>query len=293
MLGESKVVLAGGAENMSQCPLSAYGQHSRFGVKLGGGLNLVDTLWAALTDNHTKMPMGVTAENLAKQFSMTREELDEFAAHSQAAWAAAHEAGKFAAEIAPIQIKGRKGMESFEVDEHPRPGTTAESLSKLSPVFDKAGLVTAGSSSGINDGAAMMVVASEEAVKAHGFTPLARVVSWGISGVDPNVMGYGPIPAIRQALERAGKTINDMDLVEVNEAFAPVAMAAERELGIDRSKLNACGGAIAMGHPLGASGARITTHLAHQLAADDKKKFAVGSACIGGGQGIAVVLERA
>ncbi len=293
MLGESKVVLAGGAENMSQCPLSTYGHNARFGVKLGGGLNMVDTLWAALTDNHTKLPMGVTAENLAKQFNMTREELDEYAARSQAAWAAAHAAGKFAAEIAPVEIKGRKGVESFEVDEHPRAGTTAESLSKLPPVFDKAGVVTAGSSSGINDGAAMMVVAGEEAVKQHNYTPLARVVSWGISGVDPSVMGYGPVPAIRQALQRAGKSIDDMDLVEVNEAFAPVALAAEKELGVDRAKLNACGGAISIGHPLGASGARITTHLAHQLAADPAKKFAVGSACIGGGQGIAVVLERA
>lgn len=292
-LGESHVALVGGAESMSQCPLVSYGQHSRFGVKLGGGLNLVDTLWAALTDNHTKLPMGITAENLARKYNMTREEVDEFAARSQAMWAAAHEAGKFAAEITPIEIKTRKGTTVVDTDEHPRPGTTAEQLAKLPTVFDKEGIVTAGSSSGINDGAAMMVMATEDAVKQHGWTPLARVVSWGISGVDPSIMGYGPVPAIRQALERAGKSIGDMDLVEVNEAFAPVALASEKELGIDRATFNACGGAISIGHPLGASGARITTHLAHQLAADEGKKLAVGSACIGGGQGIAVVLERA
>jgi acetyl-CoA acyltransferase 2 len=292
-LGQYNVALAGGAESMSQCPLSTYGQDARFGVKLGAGVQLTDTLWAALTDTYTGLPMGITAEKLAEQYDISRADCEELAARSQQAWGAANEAGVFKAEIAPVDIKTRKGVVAMDTDEYPRPGTTAESLSKLPAVFKKGGVVTAGTASGINDGAAALLVATEDAVKQHGLTPLARVVSYGIAGVDPSIMGIGPCPAIRQALEAAGLTLADMDQVEINEAFAAQYIACEKELGLDRNISNINGGAIALGHPLGASGARILAHLSHQLAAKPDNKYAVGSACIGGGQGIAVVLERA
>lgn len=292
-LGQYDVAIAGGAESMSQCPLSAYGQDARFGVKLGNGLKLVDTLWAALTDSYTGLPMGITAEKLAEKYNISREDCEELAARSQQGWGAANEAGEFKSEMAPIDIKTRKGTVSMDTDEYPRPSTTPESLAKLPSVFQKDGVVTAGTASGINDGAAALVVVSEEAVKQHGFTPLARVVSYGVAGVDPSIMGIGPCPAIRSALGAANLTLDDMNLVEINEAFAAQYIACEKELGLDRAKTNIHGGAIAIGHPLGASGARILAHLTHQLADKPENKYAVGSACIGGGQGIAVVLERA
>jgi acetyl-CoA acyltransferase 2 len=273
--------------------MTAYGQDVRFGVRLGADLKLTDALWAALTDSYTGIPMGITAEKLAEKYNISREDTDAYAYRSQQSWGAANAKGVFEAEITPVEVKTKKGKQMMTADEYPRPQTTLEQLGKLPTVFKKDGTVTAGSASGINDGAAALLVASEEAVKQHNLKPLARIVSYGIAGVDPSIMGIGPCPAIRTALERANLTLNDMDLVEINEAFAAQYLACEKELGLDREKTNKNGGAIAIGHPLGASGARITTHLAHQLAADANSKYAVGSACIGGGQGIAIVLERA
>jgi acetyl-CoA acyltransferase 2 len=293
----SGLALVGGAESMSQAPLSVYGQHARFGHRLGADLSLQDTLWAALTDAHVKTPMGVTAETLGAKFGVTRAACDAYAARSQARWAAAAAAGAaapLAASVAPIDVKGKRGApEAFSVDEHPRPATTAESLAKLAPVFVKdGGLVTAGSASGICDGAAALVLADEGAVKAHGLTPLARVAGWATAGVDPRIMGLGPAPAVRLLLKRAGLALGAVDFFEVNEAFAAQVLAVAKDLGVDDAKLNVWGGAIALGHPLGASGARILGLLAHALAAAPAARYAVGSACIGGGQGMAVLLER-
>jgi acetyl-CoA acetyltransferase family protein len=237
------------------------------------------------------MPMAITAENLAEKYGISREECDAYALRSQKAWAAADAAGWFKAEITPLTLKTRKGPVVFERDEHPRPDATAEGLAKLSPVFKKDGTVTAGNASGICDGAAALVLASREAAERRGLTPLARVVQWGVAGCDPKLMGIGPAPAIRGALDRAGLKLADLDLIEVNEAFAPQYLAVEKELGLPRDKTNVNGGAIALGHPLGASGARITAHLCYELARRGGR-LAVGSACIGGGQGMAVVLER-
>lgn len=236
--------------------------------------------------------MAVTAENLAKKYNISRKECDEYALSSQHRFAAAQQSGHFKSEISGIELKGRKGPELFEVDEHPRPQTTIEGLAKLPPVFLKDGVVTAGNASGIADGAASLIIASESAVKKHNLKPLAKLVNWHYCGVDPSIMGIGPVPAIKEALKRAKLSIKDMDVVEVNEAFAVQYLAVERELGLDRSKTNTNGGAIAVGHPLGASGARITAHLVYELQRT-KGKYAVGAACIGGGQGIALVLERA
>ncbi|KJE95505.1 acetyl-CoA C-acetyltransferase [Capsaspora owczarzaki ATCC 30864] len=289
LIGDAAIAVAGGTESMSQAPFAA--RDIRWGVKLSHTPKLEDTLWSALTDSYIKLPMAITAENLAAKYQVTRADADEFALVSQQRWAKAHAEGRFNAEIAPIGIKGKKGIEKFEVDEHPRPATTIETLAKLSPVFKADGVVTAGNASGICDGAAALVLASEEAVKTHNLKPLARLVSYGISGVDPSIMGIGPAPAIRQALSRANLTLDKINLVEVNEAFAAQFVAVERELKLDRDISNTNGGAIALGHPLGASGARIVTHLTHELQRTNGK-YAVGSACIGGGQGIAVILER-
>jgi acetyl-CoA C-acetyltransferase/acetyl-CoA acyltransferase 2 len=290
LLGEAEVVLAAGTENMSQAPHVLRG--ARDGFAFGKAPALEDSLWSALTDSYCQTPMAVTAENLAQKYGITRAACDEYALSSQRRWAAAQERGGFAAEVAPIEITTRKGTVSFAVDEHPRPQTTPEVLAKLAPVFKKDGVVTAGNASGICDGAAALVVASESFAKSRGLTPLARVVEWGIAGVDPSLMGIGPAPAVRSALSRAGLSLSDIELVEVNEAFAPQYLAVEKELGLDREKTNLNGGAIALGHPLGASGARITAHLVHELRRRNAR-YAVGSACIGGGQGIAIVLERA
>jgi acetyl-CoA acyltransferase 2 len=285
-LGEADLVLTGGTESMSQAPFTARG--IRFGIRLGQSPELEDTLWSSLTDPHAGCSMGQTAENLAKKFGVTREQADAYGVRSQQAWAAAQKAGRFEAELAPVEIKGRKGPEQVTVDEHPRPDATLQGLAALRPSF--GGVITAGNASGIGDGAGAIVIASADAVKKHGLTPLARLVQWHVAGVDPTIMGIGPVPAIKGALERAGLGLRDMDLVEINEAFAPQYLACEKELELDRDKTNVDGGAIAVAHPLAASGARITTHLVHELRRR-AGRYAVGSACIGGGQGIALVLE--
>ncbi|MBK8713166.1 MAG: acetyl-CoA C-acetyltransferase [Deltaproteobacteria bacterium] len=288
LAGDAEIVLVGGTENMSQAPYAA--RNLRWGTKFGTDPKLEDTLWSSLFDPYAGCAMAVTAENLAEKHGLTRQQCDEYGLRSQQTWAAAHAAGRFAAELAAVEIKGRKGPESFEADEHPRPEATLEGMAKLPPVFKKDGVVSAGNASGICDGAAALVLATEDAIKKHGLTPLARVVQWHTTGVDPTIMGIGPVPAIRGALERAGVAQKDVDLFEINEAFAPQYLACEKELGLDRERTNVDGGAIALGHPLAASGARITAHLVHELRRR-KGRYGVGSACIGGGQGIAVVIE--
>ncbi|KAI8148541.1 Thiolase, N-terminal domain-containing protein [Fennellomyces sp. T-0311] len=291
LLGDSEVVLAGGAESMSLSPYTLSGK-SRWGTKLGVDLKLQDSMWATLTDQYPNpTPMGITAENLAELYKISKEECDKYAVSSQNRYEQAAKDGVFKDEIVPVDIKGRKGVETVSQDEYPRSGVTFEALDKLKPVFKKDGVTSAANASGINDGAAALVVASEDAVKKYGLTPLARVVSWQASAVEPTLMGLGPVPAITGALKRANLTLDQMDLIEVNEAFAAQYLAVEKELGLDREKTNVNGGAIAVGHPLGASGARILTHLSHALQRT-KSKYAVGSACIGGGQGVAVILER-
>ncbi len=289
LLGEHDAVLVGGTENMTQAPHILRG--SREGWAFGKAPAVEDSLWSALTDSYTGTPMAVTAENLATKYGLTRAECDAYALLSQQRWAAANEKGVFKDEIAPLEIVSKKATIQFAVDEHPRPQTTLETLAKLPPVFKKDGVVTAGNASGICDGAACLVVTTEEYAKAKGLKPLARLVNWGVAGVDPAIMGIGPAPAIQNALARAELKQSDIDLFEVNEAFAPQYLAVEKELGLPRDKTNVNGGAIALGHPLGASGARITAHLVYELARRSGR-YAVGSACIGGGQGLAVVLER-
>jgi acetyl-CoA C-acetyltransferase/acetyl-CoA acyltransferase 2 len=290
LLGEAKCVLAGGSENMSQAPHVMWGL--RDGAKFGKPPKLVDSLWEALTDSYCKTPMAVTAENLAEKYGITREMADACALRSQKNWAAAQESGGFADELSPMEVaQGRKTV-TVDKDEHPRPQTTMETLAKLPPVFKKDGVVTAGNASGICDGAAMLVVVDGEWAKSRGMKPLAKLVGWGVAGVEPTLMGIGPAPAIRLALERTGIALGDVDLFDVNEAFAPQFLAVQKELGIAEDKINVNGGAIALGHPLGASGARITANLVYTLKKRGKR-LGVGSACIGGGQGIAVVLESA
>jgi len=274
---------------MSACPYAV--RDIRFGTKLGSDPKLEDMMWASLTDLHTKTPMGVTAENLAVKYELTREEVDAFAIRSQQTWGAANEKGVFADEIVPVEIKTRKGVVQMTTDEHPKPQTLLAQIAKLPPVFKKGGVVTAASASGICDGAAAVIVASEEAVAKHGLTPLARVVGYGIAGCDPTIMGIGPVPAIRGLLGKADMKIDDIDQVEINEAFGAQALSCQKELGIDMNKFNTCGGAIALGHPLAASGSRISAHLVHKLRQNDEK-FGLGSACIGGGQGIAILFEK-
>lgn len=287
-LGEADAVLAGGTENMTQAPHVLRG--AREGYAFGKAPSLEDSLWSALTDSYVNTPMAVTAENLAQKYGISREDADTLALTSQKRWAAANEAGKFTDEIVPYEITSKKGTISVARDEHARPQTTMEVLAKLPPVFKKDGIVTAGNASGICDGAAMLVVTSAEFAKNHGLKPLARIVSHGVAGVEPSLMGIGPAPAIRRALERASLSLDKLALVEVNEAFAPQYIAVEKELGLDREKTNVNGGAIALGHPLGASGARIITHLIYELKRRGEK-LGIGSACIGGGQGIAVLIE--
>jgi acetyl-CoA acyltransferase 2 len=290
LLGDAEVVLVGGTENMSQAPHVVRG--ARWGLKFGQEPKFEDTLWSSLTDSFSGCPMAITAENLAEKYKISREECDAYGLRSQQAWAAAQDAGRFAAELAAVELKSRKGVVQFNVDEGPRRDASVEAMAKLPPVFKKDGVVTAGNASGITDGAAALVLASEEAVQKHGLKPLARLVQWHVAGVDPTIMGIGPVPAIRGALARTGLGLDEMALVEINEAFAAQYLACEKELGLDREKTNVDGGAIALGHPLGASGARITAHLVHELARRGGR-HAIGSACIGGGQGIAVVIENA
>uniref|UniRef100_A0A2I3LDK7 Acetyl-CoA acyltransferase 2 n=1 Tax=Papio anubis TaxID=9555 RepID=A0A2I3LDK7_PAPAN len=285
---DAEVVLCGGTESMSQAPYCV--RNVRFGTKLGSDIELEDSLWAGLTDQHVQLPMAMTAENLAVKHKISREECDKYALQSQQRWKAANDAGYFNDEMAPIEVKTKKGKQTMQVDEHARPQTTLEQLQKLPPVFKKDGTVTAGNASGIADGAGAVIIASEDAVKKHNFTPLARIVGYFVSGCDPSIMGIGPVPAISGALKKAGLSLRDMDLVEVNEAFAPQYLAVEKSLDLDISKTNVNGGAIALGHPLGGSGSRITAHLVHELRRRGGK-YAVGSACIGGGQGIAVIIQ--
>jgi acetyl-CoA acetyltransferase family protein len=288
LTGQASVVLAGGTENMSMAPHVVFGL--RDGAKFGKPPAMKDLLWECLVDSYTGLPMAITAENLADKYGISREECDAYALRSQQAWAAANEAGRFADEIVAIEVKSRKGPVAFTVDEHPRPQTDLAALAKLPAVFKKDGRVSAGNASGICDGAASLVVADAKWAADRGLKPIARLVGWGVSGCDPTIMGIGPVPAARRALESTGLSLSDMSLVEVNEAFAPQYLAVEKELGLDRAITNVNGGAIALGHPLGASGARITATLIHELRRR-KARYGLGSACIGGGQGIAVIVE--
>lgn len=290
LLGEAEVVLCGGAESMSQAPHVLRG--ARWGeLRLGeaGGF-LEDLLWAALSDPHCGLTMAQTAEKLAEKYGVTRSEADEVAYRSQQRAQEAWDQCRFQAEVAPITVQTRKGEVLFNNDEHMRPETTPEVLAGLRPYFKKDGLVTAGNASGIGDGAAAVVLASAQWAERNRVQPLGRLVSWGVMGVEPDIMGIGPAPASRKALERAGLGLEQMDLVEVNEAFAPQFAAVARELGLDPEKTNVDGGAIALTHPLAASGARITVHLLHELRRR-KARYGLGSACIGGGQGMAVIVE--
>jgi acetyl-CoA acyltransferase 2 len=287
LLDEADVVLAGGAESMSQAPHVVRG--ARWGLRLGPA-PLEDLLWESLKDPQCGLSMAETAESLAEKYKLTRKEVDEVAVASQKRAKQAWDACAFQDEVVPVTIKVKGKEVEFRADEHMRPETTLEILSNLKPYFKKDGLVTAGNASGISDGGAATVLASESYAKAHGLEPLGRLVAWAVAGVEPKHMGIGPAPASRKALARAGMKLEQMDLVEVNEAFAPQYLAVERELGLDRTRTNVCGGAIAIGHPLAASGTRITIHLLHALRRE-KKRFGLGSACIGGGQGAAVIVE--
>ncbi|ATA24457.1 acetyl-CoA acetyltransferase [Brenneria goodwinii] len=287
--GNADVVLAGGMENMSAAPYLL--NQARWGYRMGDqsvtDSMVNDGLFCAINRYH----MGVTAENVAKRCQVSRQEQDDVALLSQRRAAAAIERGAFQQEIIPVTLKSKKGDTVFAVDEHLRANTTAESLAKLSPAFDPAGSVTAGNASGINDGAAALVIMSERSATQRGIKPLARIRSYAVSGVDPAVMGLGPVPATRQALSRAGLTIGDLDLVEANEAFAAQFVAVGHELKLDMDKTNINGGAIALGHPIGASGARILVTLLHALAGQDKT-LGLATLCVGGGQGVAMIVER-
>lgn len=288
IVGGAKVVLTGGVESMSMAPFIA--RNMRFGTTLGNTYNLEDALWGSLTDTYCKLPMALTAEKLGEKFNISRAKVDEFSFGSQQKWAKANSDGAFNAEITPFKIKVKGKEVEFKVDEHPRPQTTLEGLAKLQSLFKKDGLVTAGTASGISDGASAVILASEEALKEYNLTPLARLVAYSTVGVDPSIMGIGPVPAIENVLKLSGWSLNDLDLIEINEAFAAQTLACAEALKLDMNKLNVNGGAVALGHPLGASGSRITAHLVHEMKRKGLKK-SVGSACIGGGQGIAVLLE--
>ena len=287
--GEADFVLAGGAESMSQAPHVVRG--ARWGIGFGATTQFEDMLWSALVDSYNGLPMAITAENLAEQYHVTREEQDRFALLSQQRAKDAWDQGRMREEIVPVPVKNRKGnVTQFANDESMRPETTLEGLAKLPARFKKDGTVTAGNASGIVDGAAAIVVTTMDKAKERGLVPLGRLVSWGTAGVDPNVMGIGPAPAIRIALKKAGLTLADMDLVEVNEAFDGQVLAVVKELGIDMERFNVNGGAIAIGHPLGATGARLTLTILYELRRRGKR-YGVASMCIGGGQGIAAVVE--
>ena len=287
-LGDSAIVVAGGQENMS---MSAHAQMLRAGTKMGD-VGLIDTMIKdGLTDVFNGYHMGMTAENLAEQYQIGREEQDAFALRSQTLAAAARDAGKFDGEIAQVTIKGRKGDTVVSKDEYIRDGATADALAALRAAFKKEGSVTAGNASGINDGAAALVLMSAEEAERRGATILARVASWASAGVDPSIMGIGPVPATRRALEKAGWKVGDLDLVEANEAFAAQALSVGKEMGWDPDRVNVNGGAIAIGHPIGASGARVLTTLLHEMVRRDAKK-GLATLCIGGGMGIALCVER-
>lgn len=287
-LGEAQTALVGGMESMSQAPHVIRG--ARSGFPLGGG-KLEDSLMVALLDTYCNTPMAGTAENLARKFAITREEQDEYALRSQQEAKRAKDAGYFAEEIVPVEVKSRKSTVVFAADAHLRPETTLEGLAKLKPAFAQDGFVTAGNASGIVDGAAALIICGEEYVKRRSAKPMGRIVSWAYAGVEPEIMGIGPVPATRQALDKAGLKLSDIDLVEVNEAFAAQYLAVEKELGLDRSRTNVNGGAIALGHPLGATGTRLVITVLHELQRRGGR-YGLATACIGGGQGIAMIVER-
>jgi acetyl-CoA acetyltransferase family protein len=287
-LGDADVVLTGGIENMSQAPHVIRGLRS--GLRLGQG-KLEDYLYEALLDPYCGLFMAQTAEKCAAKYNISREEQDAYALRSQQAAAAAWAACRFAEEVVPVEIKSRKGVTIVDKDDHLRPDTTLEGLAKLPPAFSKDGTVTAGNASGIVDGGAALMLASSRAVKEKSLRPLARLVSWSAVGVDPAYMGMGPAPATRKALAKAGMTLDQIDLIEVNEAFAGQYLAVEKELGLDREKTNVNGGAIALGHPLGMTGTRLLLTLTLELGRRGKK-YGLATACIGGGQGIAAIIER-
>src|SRR5712691_9452667 len=287
-LDEAQTVLAGGMESMSQAPHVIRG--ARSGFALGQG-QLEDSLMVALLDTYCNTPMAGTAENLARKFEIPREEQDKYALRSQQEAKRAKDAGYFAVEIVPVEVKARKSTLVFDADDHLRPDTTLEGLAKLRPAIAKDGFVTAGNASGIVDGAAVVVICGEEYLKRRNAKPMGRIVSWAYAGVEPEIMGIGPVPATRQALEKAGLQLSDIDLIEVNEAFAAQYLAVEQELGLDRERTNVNGGAIALGHPLGATGTRLVLTLFHELSRRGGR-YGLATACIGGGQGIAIICER-
>ncbi len=287
--GEADIVVAGGMENMSMAPYAL--KNARYGYRMGNA-PMVDTmvndaLWDAFNDYH----MGITAENVAEQWKLTREQLDEFSANSQQKACAAIEAGKFKDEIVPVEVKKKKETIVFDTDEGPRKGTTAEGIAKLRPAFKKDGIVTAANASSINDGAAAVVVMSEEKAKELGVTPMATWVGGALGGVDPSIMGVGPVAATRKVMDKTGLKVSDMDLIEANEAFAAQSLAVAHDLEFDMSKVNVNGGAIALGHPVGASGCRILVTLLHEMQKRDAKK-GLATLCIGGGMGCATIVER-
>ena len=289
LAGDADIVIAGGMENMSMAPYAI--PQGRYGYRMGNA-TMVDTMVNdALTDAFNQYHMGITAENIAEQWGQTREQLDEFAAWSQQKAVAAQEAGKFDAEIVPVEVKKKKETIIVNKDEGPRPGTTAEGIAKLRPAFKKDGIVTAANASGINDGAAAVIVMSEEKAKELGVTPMATWVAGALAGVDPTIMGIGPVAATKKVMAKTGMNIDDFDLIEANEAFAAQSQAVGHDLGIDNDKLNVNGGAIALGHPVGASGCRILVTLLHEMVRRDAKK-GLATLCIGGGMGCATIVER-
>ncbi|HXR34168.1 MAG TPA: acetyl-CoA C-acetyltransferase [Verrucomicrobiae bacterium] len=287
LLGEANIVLAGGMENMTQAPFVIRG--ARSGLKLGGGV-LEDFLFVGLTDTYCGLPMALTAEKLAEQSGITRKDADAYALRSQQAADAAAKAGYFREEIAPVEVRQGKKVALVSDDDHRRPETTMETLEKLPPSFKKDGIVTAGNASGIVDGAAAVIVTREKTAKERGHKPMGRIVSWAVAGVDPSIMGIGPVPSTRKALQLAGLKLEQMDRIEVNEAFAAQYLAVEKELGLPRDKTNVNGGAIALGHPLGASGTRLVITVLNELRRKGKR-YGLATACIGGGQGIAMIVE--
>lgn len=286
--GDADVVIAGGMENMSRAPYIL--NDARWGQRMGDGKLVDEMVLGGLTDAFNNYHMGITAENIAEQWNITREQQDKFAAASQQKAEAAIRAGRFKDEIVPVVIKTKRDEKVFQEDEFPRFGTTAEALAKLSPAFKKDGTVTAGNASGINDGAAAMVIMSAEKAKELGIKPMAKIVSYGSKGLDPKIMGYGPFYATRAALEKAHLTIDDIDLIEANEAFASQSLAVAKDLGLDMKKVNVNGGAIALGHPIGCSGARIITTLLYEMQRGDMKR-GLATLCIGGGMGTAIIVE--
>jgi len=287
LLGEATFVLAGGMENMTQAPFVIRG--ARTGLKLGGGA-LEDFLFVGLTDTFCGLPMALTAEKLAEQTGITRKDADAYALRSQQAAEAAAKTGYYKEEIAPVEVKQGKKVTLVSEDDHRRPETTLETLEKLPPSFKKDGIVTAGNASGIVDGAAAVIVTREKTAKERGLKPMGRIVSWAVTGVDPSIMGIGPVPSTRKALQLARLKLEQIDRIEVNEAFAAQYLAVERELGLERDKTNVNGGAIALGHPLGASGTRLVITVLHELRRKGLR-FGLATACIGGGQGIAMIVE--